>query len=430
MRTATIPEMMAQDHIPGVSIAFVDGGQLAWTRHYGYANLEDSTRVASSTVFTGASLSKPITAMAALRLVESGKLNLDEDVNQQLTSWKVPENEWTATEKVTLRRLIGHSAGIKNDLWSSYLPDETVPTLTQMLAGKSPSVDPATSLIREPGSKVSYSNPGYSIIQQLLMDVSGQAFAPLIDELVFSPVGMKHSSFLQPLPEHLMAHRATGYTENLEPYPYRLFPYQAAGGIWTTPTDLAQFLIALLDDHHKGTQTLVSQQTTQTVFKKFGGRFVFSLWDWGEDIVFMHSGSNQGFNCILFGSLAKNQGVVVMTNSDNAFGFFDYVQRAISHEYQWEYVRPEIHEPVTKALNWVDPFLGEYPWRDQKVRFRQVKDQLWLAIEDQKVLLTQTDERTFIEPERPLKITFPENTEGRITIWEPSGYPYRIKVNP
>lgn len=187
----TIPEMMKQDSIPGMSIAFVDNGQIAWTKHYGYASLEDSIPVSSETVFTGASLSKPITAIAALKLVENGLLDLYEDVNLKLKEWKIPETELTENEKVTLRRLIGHNAGIKNDLWSSYLPEEKVPTLNQMLLGEKPSVDPATSVIFEPGSKTEYSNPGYSIIQKQLMDVNNKEFDEIIDQLVLTLLGWR-----------------------------------------------------------------------------------------------------------------------------------------------------------------------------------------------------------------------------------------------
>lgn len=422
----TIPEMMKQDRIPGMSIAFVDHGEIAWTKHYGYANLEDSIPVSSETVFTGASLSKPITAVAALRLVESGQLNLDEDVNLTLKEWKVPETSFTEKEKVTLRRLINHSAGVKNDLWSSYLPGDSVPTLNQMLAGEAPSVDPATSVIREPGSSTKYSNPGYSVVQKLIMDVSDREFDEIIDELVFEPVGMESSSFTQPIPKNLRDRKAIGYTKELQPYPYRLFPFQAAGGIWTTPTDLAQFMISLLDDYYKGTNTLVSKEMSQTIFTKDAMRYVFSLWNWGEDIVFLHYGSNQGFNCILYGSVDQNQGIVVMTNSDNSFGFFDYIQRAVNSEYEWEYVNPEILSPFPKDISWADPFLGTYSWRDREVLLGKVDNDLILEVNNEKYLPTQTGERVFVVSEIPIKITFPKTTDGKITFWEPDGYPFRI----
>ncbi len=423
----TIPEMMKQNNIPGMSIAFVDSGQIAWTKHYGYANLEDSILINSETVFTGASLSKPITAIAALALVEKGLLNLHDDVNLKLKEWKVPETQLTESEKVTLRRLIGHKAGIKNDLWSNYLPGEEVPTLKQMLAGEKPSIDPPSSVIHTPGSKTKYSNTGYSIIQKLLMDVQGEEFDQIIDELVFAPVGMENSSFKQPIPDYLMQRKAIGYTEDLESYPYRLFPYQAAGGIWTTPTDLAQFMISLLNDYQQGKNTLVSKEMAQTIFTKETMRYVFSLWNWGDDIVFLHFGSNQGFNCMMYGSVDQNQGIVVMTNSDNSFGFFDYLQRAVNSEYQWEYVRPEVLQATTKDINWIDSFLGGYQWRDSKVSFIKNDNDLLLQIDDEQHVLTQTGERVFVLAEIPLKITFPKSTDGRIIFWEPDGYPFRIK---
>ena len=429
VKRMTIPEMMKQDKIPGMSIAFVDNGEIAWTKHYGYANLEDSIPISSETVFTGASLSKPITAIAALNLVEKGILNLDEDVNLKLKEWKISESKLTEKEKVTLRRLISHNAGIRNDLWSSYMPEDTIPTLNQMLAGEKPSVDPQTSVIYEPGSKTEYSNPGYSIIQKLLMDAKNEEFDQIIDQLVFDPVGMENSSFKQPIPNNLMQRKAIGYTNELEPYPYRLFPYQAAGGIWTTPTDLSKFMIALLNDHHKGTNTLISKETTETIFKKYIDRYVFSFWNWGQDVVFMHYGSNQGFNCIMYGSVNKNQGIVVMTNSDNSFGFFDYIQRAVNDEYQWEYVRPEILNPSKSDISWVDPFLGEYQWRNSKVTFTKTNESLGMEIDNEKYALTQTGERVFILPEKPIKITFPKSVDKKIILWEPDGYPYKIKKN-
>lgn len=427
VRRMTIPEMMKQDHIPGVSMAFVDHGQIVWTKHYGYANLEDSIRVNSETVFTGASLSKPITAIAALNLVEKGLLDLNEDVNLKLKEWKVPETSLTEHEKVTLRRLIGHNAGIKNDLWSSYLPEETVPTLNQMLSGEKPSVEPPASVIHEPGSQVEYSNTGYVVIQKLLMDVCKDDFDRIIDQRVFDPVGMENSSFKQPIPDNLMQRKAVGYTEELTPYPYRLFPYQAAGGVWTTPTDLAKFMITLFDDYHEATNTLVSKEMAQTIFRKEIRRYAFTLWNWGDDIVFQHFGSNQGFNCFMYGSIDKKQGIVVMTNSDNSFGMFDYIQRAVNDEYEWEYVRPEILEPIAMDLGWTDSFLGVYGWRGDQVLLAKNENGLFMEIDRKKYALTQTGERAFVLAEIPLKITIPESENDPITIWESGGYPYRAE---
>lgn len=424
----SILEMMKKDSIPGVSIAFIDNGEIAWTKHFGFANLKNSTLINENTVFTGASLSKPITAIAVLRLVEKGILDLDKDVNTYLKEWKIPENEFTINKKVTLRRLISHNAGIKNDLWSSYLPNENVPSLNQMLAGEKPSIDPATSLIFEPGTRTKYSNPGYSIIQKILMDVENKPFNDIISEQVFEPLEMNESSFLQPIPKKLMSNRAIGYTKNLEPYTYKLFPYQAAGGIWTTPKDLSKFMIALLNDYHKGTNTLISQKMAQTVFTKETMRYVFSLWNWGKDVVFLHHGSNQGFNCMLYGSIEKNQGLVVMTNSDNAFGFFDYLQRAINFEYNWEYVKPEILTSTPFNISNIKKYLGEYQWRNNRVSLSEENKKLKFMIRNKSFDVSQINNFTFIIPDIPLKITFPKTENRSVIFWEQDGYPNRVKL--
>ncbi len=195
---------MLKYKVPGLRIVFVDKGKISWSKNYGYANLKDSIKIDDKTVFTGASLGKPITAMAALNLVEKGILDLDEDVNKKLKGWKVPTNEFTKKEKVTLRRLIGHTSGFNRYYGANYMPYETLPTIVQTLRGEKPSKHPAIKLVSVPGSTYIYSNPGYLISEKLLEDVTGQKLESLIDNLIFTPSEMKTSSFTQPIPERLL----------------------------------------------------------------------------------------------------------------------------------------------------------------------------------------------------------------------------------
>ncbi len=125
-------------NVPGVSIAVFDKGQIMWARGYGFADVSAGKRVTSETLFQAASVSKSVTAFAALRLVQQRKLNLDEDVNRKLVSWKVPENEFTRNEKVTLRRLLSHTAGLNLASVGGYLADEPLPTTVQILEGQKP----------------------------------------------------------------------------------------------------------------------------------------------------------------------------------------------------------------------------------------------------------------------------------------------------
>jgi len=375
----SIPQLMLEDNIPGLSMAFVDQGKILWQRSYGYSDLENLTKVDKQTVFTGASLSKPLAAVAALNLVDNGMLNLDEDVNQTLKNWQIPESNFTTTEKVTLRRLISHRAGIRNDLWSSYLPNEEVPTLTQMLAGQSPSIDPATEVVRIPGSTERYSNPGYSIIQKLLEDVKNNSFENILDELVLQPSGMNDSSFEQPMPEQLKARRAIGYHEDLKPYPYRLFPYKAAGGIWTTPSDMAKFVITLFEDF-EGKHNILSKQMTDKLFSRTPERLAFSkiFNDSSDDLLFRHYGSNQGFTSYLVGSIKKKQAVIIMINSDNGFELLDYTARAVAEYYHWDYLQPNQHDAAEVTNATITAYKNKYQNESQIFDFTVKDNALWV----------------------------------------------------
>src|SRR5579871_906325 len=136
--TMKLTDRMQYYHVPGVSIAFFDHGQIVWTRSYGQADVQTGRPVTPETLFQAGSISKPIAAIGALKLVEQGKLNLDENVNDALTSWKLPENEFTKEQKVTLRRILSHSAGLTVHGFGGYAAGELIPTVPQILDGKKP----------------------------------------------------------------------------------------------------------------------------------------------------------------------------------------------------------------------------------------------------------------------------------------------------
>lgn len=412
----SIPQIMEEDKIAGVSIALFDAGKIAWQKAYGYANLEDSIKVTPNTVFNGASLSKPVTALAALNLVEEGVLNLNEDVNNYLEDWKVPENKFTEIEKVTLGRLIGHTAGFERYVQSSFLPNEELPTIEQMLAGDNPSVDPPVSIVYVPGEKQVYSNPGYSVIEKLLEDVTNKDFNEVISERIFEPSDMTHSSFQQPVPKQLREQMATGYSNELEPYPYKLFPFKAAGGIWTTPTDLARFLITLLEDHHLGTNVILSKRMTDSIFTKTPKRLGFGKIynDNSQDILFEHWGSNSGFTCYMVASLKNKQGIVVMTNSDNGTSFLSYIARAVAIEYNWDFLQPKVFEPIAMEELELNKFTGKFKGGNEILEFAAVKGYLHSLNGTDNSKLVNVAENQFFQPNDNTLYEFLKNKEGEV----------------
>ena len=233
-------DRMHHYNVPGVSIAVIDNGTIDWARGYGFADVGTNQKVDVDTLFQAASISKPVTAVAALHFVEEGKLALDEDVNRKLVSWKVPENEYTKTEKVTLRRILSHSAGLTVHAVAGYAAGEPVPSLIDILNGKKGTYSEPVVVDFVPGSKMRYSGGGFCVLQQLLVDITGKSFPALMQETVLSKLGMSNSTFDQPLAASESVYAATGYDEQGAPVRgrWRVYPEMAPAGLWTTSSDL------------------------------------------------------------------------------------------------------------------------------------------------------------------------------------------------
>src|SRR5260370_8313329 len=196
-----------------------------------------STPVTTKTLLQEGSISKPVAATGALHLVEHGTLSLDESVNEKLKTWKVPENELQKNEKVTLRRLMSHTAGLTVHGFPGYDANETLPSLVQIFNGEKPANTAPIRVDIVPGTKERYSGGGVTIEQQLMMDVTGKAFPVLMRELVLDPIGMADSSYEQPPPPARAAMTASGTRADGKVVHGRwhIYPEIAAAGLWTNP---------------------------------------------------------------------------------------------------------------------------------------------------------------------------------------------------
>jgi CubicO group peptidase (beta-lactamase class C family) len=336
----TLRARMAALKAPGVSIAFFEDGKIRWVKVYGVADAGTGQPVTPETRFQAASMSKAVAAAGALRLVEAGRLSLDDDVNERLSSWRVPASDFTATEKVTIRRLLSHTAGLTVSGFPGYRPDQAVPTTVQVLKGEKPANTPAVRSQAKPGSAWSYSGGGYTVAQLAMTEVSGEPFPALAYRLVLKPAGMTHSTFQQPLGAALKAGSASGHFVTGSPIPggQNTYPEYAAAGLWTTPSDYARFLMALQrsQDGRKGAllQPASIQAMTTPVLNGNGLGVIISRR--GGRLAMEHSGSNQGFRCFFLAFLdGRREGFVVMTNGDNGGALIAEVQRALSMSYGW-----------------------------------------------------------------------------------------------
>jgi len=238
---------MASLKVPGLSVAVFDSGRIVWARGYGVVDQNTVAVVDTATLFQAASISKPVTSVGMFRLVEQGRLSLDENVNARLQSWAVPESRFTRIEKITPRRIVTHMSGLNVHGFLGYRSDDTLPTLQQVLNGEPPANSPPVRVDTIPGAREVYSGGGFVVLQLLMEEVSGQSFSALLADLVLTPAGMGHSTFAQPLPNELVGRAATGHDETGAPIAgrYHVHPELAAAGLWATPSDLAGFMLSV-----------------------------------------------------------------------------------------------------------------------------------------------------------------------------------------
>ena len=351
--TMELAERMRFYKVPGVSVAVIADGRVEWARGYGVKEAGKSDPVTPETMFQAGSISKPVAALAALRLVQDGRLQLDEDVNAKLASWHVPENELMREQKVTLRRLLSHSAGLTVHGFPGYAADAPVPTLVQVLDGVKPANTEAVRVDTVPGTLWRYSGGGYTIMQQLLIDVAKKPFPELLRERVIAPLGLRHSTYEQPLPASFAALAATAHNDG-QPIKGRwhTYPEMAAAGLWTTPTDLAGIAIELQHALAGRSDKVLAQATARQMvtlqIKNYGlGPGVEGA---GATAHFSHGGVDEGFEAYWVAYETTGKGAVVMTNGSGGSALAMEIIRAIAREYDW----PD-YAPKERALATVDP---------------------------------------------------------------------------
>jgi CubicO group peptidase (beta-lactamase class C family) len=335
----SLEERMAFYNVPGVSIAVIDEYQVEWAKGYGVLQAGQKEPVTPETLLQTGSIAKPVVTVAALNAVERGLVDLDGDVNQSLVSWRIPDNEFTVDEKVTLRRLLSHSAGVAAVGFRGYAQGEEIPTMPQIMNGDPPANSPPVRVEAVPGTQWLYSNGGYMIVQQLLEDVTGRPFSDYMQEVVLEPWGLAASTFEWPLPEDRWEIAASGHRVDGRVIPGRWHTYPEMGSgasMWSTPTDMAQFAIALMNSYNGLPDQVLSQdmaiQMLSPQFEEWGlGLFLGD--DGGDRFYFMHDGANDGYETVMVGYPQRGQGVVIMTNADSGAALWQEILNSVSVEY-------------------------------------------------------------------------------------------------
>ena len=197
----SIEERMKHWKVPGLSIAVVKDFKVEWARSYGVKDIDTKEPVTTKTLFQAGSISKPVAAMVALKRVQDGKISLDENINNKLQTWKLPDNEFTEKKKVTLANLLSHTGGLTVHGFPGYAAGKTIPTLPQVLDGTEPANTAAVRVNMEPGTRFRYSGGGTTIAQLAIMDIEKKPYPEIAQQTVLGPLKMTNSTYSQPLPD-------------------------------------------------------------------------------------------------------------------------------------------------------------------------------------------------------------------------------------
>ena len=323
-----MPDLLAKYRLPGAVVSYIQNGEVAWTQAYGLADLSTHKPMAPEMIFNFGSCGEVLTGWGIMRLVEQGKVELDAPVNQYLKRWQIQSMDYDA-QKVTLRRLLSHTAGLTVHGFSDYSQRRRLPTLAEMLAGQN-QMDGAVTLFQEPGKGYQYSGGGYVLLQMVIEDVSGEPFAQFMEREVTGPLNMPSLHWVW-TPE-LEAMAPVPYGPQGEALGYRQLASQAIGSEIGTVPDFARFVAAVVSGPNgeppgRGVlqpDTIAAMSTIQPNAKDEG--LAYGIGGLQNGVLLQHFGANPGWNAFFSVDTFRREGLVMAVNSSNGFSLNAAVQ--------------------------------------------------------------------------------------------------------
>ncbi|NJB72317.1 CubicO group peptidase (beta-lactamase class C family) [Saonia flava] len=414
-------DRMKHHNIPGVSIAVVKNGKLHWAKGYGKRTAGKEALVDDKTLFQAASVTKPFAALGVLKLVEKGEIKLDVNVNNYLKDWQIPNNEFTKKEKVTVRRLLSHTAGISGHGFDGYPQTENIPTTIEVLNGEGNSRSVVVDNI--PGEVWRYSGGGYVILQKLIEDVTGLPFDVYMNTEILEPLHMTSSTFQQPLDRTIYKNVSSAHTNDGKVVvgDWHNYPEKGAGGLWSTPTDIAKYCIEIQNIMAGKESVLLKKETIEQMLTK-------GLNNWGlgvridgegDSLRFAHDGKNEGFFADFLAFAHKGSAVVILTNG-NTGTLVKELLKSISNTYNWDTHHQRTVDVVAVSSEKLADYTGRYLWTDRPSSNWIIE----LVLQDEKLhfiasgfptnILTPQGNNRFIDIETEVEVHFKTSDLGII----------------
>ncbi len=409
-----IKQVMARDNVPGLSVALVTDGQVRWANGYGLADVENNVPAKAGTVYRLASLSKPITATAAMQLFERGKLDLDAPVQKYCPAF--PQKQWP----VTARQLLGHLGGVRHYHANG---DDTEITRHYTSVVAALDVFKDDPLLHEPGTKYLYSSYGFTLLGCVIEGASGLKYADYVRANIFQPASMEQmrvDDLFTIIPNRAQGYQksASGELRNsgLLDTSYKI----PAGGLAATVEDLARFAVALQKGALVKPETLTLMWTRQKT--RDGKETSYGL-GWGVAAqqgrqIIAHSGAQQRVSTLLYMIPERHYAVVVMANLEDAAASLSEIARDLTAiVFGEKYEPPVAPKEITLDAKTLDAYVGQY---------QLTPSLIFTLTNDGGHLMAQTAGQPKIElfPESPTvffvklanaRVTFSKDAQGQVT---------------
>ena len=360
-------EKMKEQHIPNATVSVVSNGKVILEKGYGYANVEDQTVIdPEKTMFRMGSVSKLFTWTAVMQLVERGMLDLDTDVNEYL-DFEIPTKLEGAqqgdTEPITLHHLMTHTPGFEDYADSIFrLSADKAPSLEEYVRQYKP------ARVFPPGEVMAYSNYGTALAGYIVEQVSGMPFPEYVEKNIYQPLGMKHSTFLQPLPEKLSPHMVQGYRYVNGEYLKGDFEFvpEPAGSMSSTASDMAKFMLAYLQGGKSENGRILEEKTVQQMFRQQfthhdrldGMAIGFIEKTTNNERILFHGGNTMLFDNGLYLLPHKNTGLFISYSGSNYLAHTDIFQAFMDRYFSSEQSATPV--PFDGTTDYTKKLAGEY----------------------------------------------------------------------
>ena len=410
----SIIDKMKELKIPGLSLAVIDNFEVVWAKGYGIADVETNNKVDVNTIFQAASISKPFTAYATMKLVQENKLELNKDINTYLKTWKLVDNNFTETKKVTFKNLLSHNAGTTIHGFPGYKSTDTLPTLDQILNGVSPANTNKVIVDIEPETENRYSGGGYIIVQKALIDITGKPFEEFMQNQVLKPLELQNSFFSPKAltKEQKLNATAGHYSDGSKVIGNRhIYPEMAAAGLWSTAEDLAKFSVEIQKTLKGNSGKILTKQYAQMMMTPvLNGEYNigFGNEEYNGEPFFEHAGGNEGYACFLTFHKEKGYGFALMVNSSSQIDILFPLFRSIDKAYSWGLFSSGIYNSDNISVPELQRFTGKYKVSfDRSIKIYVKNKKLFYKMSfNEESELTPVGNHAFISSDRNNKIEF------------------------